>query len=85
MTIEQLEKANKIRDEIEKLKCFEMACKSGRGSNFILAKYVISVPYGDSIHKEPKLGLINYPDLQALTFRYISDKIAELEKQLEEL
>ena len=85
MTIEQLEKANKIRDKIEKLKCFERACKCGSGPDFILAAYTICIPNGEPIYKESKLGLRDYPDLQALILSYISDKIAELENQLEEL
>ena len=85
MTIEQLEKANKIRDKIKKLECFVKAYKCSSEPNVILAKYVIYPPVGDGIHKESKLTLGDFPDLQDFISGYISDKITELEKQLEEL
>ena len=52
MTIEQLEKANEIRDKIKKLECFAKAYKCSSEPNVILAKYVIYPPVGDGIHKE---------------------------------
>lgn len=85
MTIEQLEKANEIRDKITKLECFVKAYKCSSEPNVILAKYVIYPPVGDAVYKESRLALRELPDLQDFISGYISDKIAELEKQLEEL
>ena len=85
MTIEQLEKANEIRDKIKKLECFVKAYKCSSEPNTILAKYVIYPPVGEAIYKESRLALRELPDLQDFISGYISDKITELEKQLEEL
>lgn len=85
MTIEQLEKANEIRDKIKNLECFVKAYKCSSELNVILAKYVIYPPLGEAIYKESRLALRELPDLQDFISGYISDKIAELEKQLEEL
>ena len=85
MTIEQLEKANEIRDKIKKLECFVKAYKCSSEPNFILAKYVIYPPVGNAVYKESRIELRELPDLQDFISGYISDKIAELEKQLEEL
>lgn len=85
MTIEQLEKANEIRDKIKKLECFVKAYKCSSEPNVILAKYVIYPPAGEAIYKEARLALRELPDLQDFISGYISDKITELEKQLEEL
>ena len=85
MTIEQLEKANEIRDKIKKLECFANAYKCSSEPNVILAKYVIYPQVGEAIYKESRLALRDFPDLQDFISGYISDKIAELEKQLEEL
>lgn len=85
MTIEQLEKANEIRDKIKKLECFVKAYKCSSEPNVILAKYVIYLPIGDAAYKESRFELRDFPDLQDFISGYISDKITELEKQLEEL
>ena len=85
MTIEQLEKANEIRDKIKKLECFVKAYKCSSEPNAILAKYVIYPPVGDAVYKESRLALRELPDLQDFISGYISDKIEELKKQLEEL
>lgn len=85
MTIEQLEKANEIQDKIKKLECFLKAYKCSSEPNVILAKYVIYPPVGDAVYRESRLALRELPDLQDFISGYISDKIAELEKQLEEL
>ena len=85
MAIEQLEKANEIRDKIKKLECFVKAYKCSSEPNVILAKYVIYPQVGEAIYKESRLSLRELPDLQDFISGYISDKIAELEKQLEEL
>ena len=85
MTIEQLEKANEIRDKIKKLECFVKAYKCSSEQNVILAKYVIYPQVGEAIYKESRLALRELPDLQDFISGYLSDKIAELEKQLDEL
>lgn len=85
MTIEQLEKANEIRDKIKKLECFEKAYKCSSEPNVILAKYVIYSSVGEAFYKETRLALREFPDLQDFISGYVSDKITELEKQLEEL
>ena len=85
MTIEQLEKANEIRDKIKKLEDFVKAYKCSPETNVILAKYVIYPPVGEAIYKESRLALRDFTDLQDFISGYISDKIAELEKQLEEI
>lgn len=85
MTIEQLEKANEIRDKIKKLECFKKAYQCNPEPNIIIAKYVIYPHVGDAIYKESRLALREFPDLQDFISGYISDKITELEKQLEEL
>ena len=85
MTIEQLEKANEIQDKIKKLECFSKAYKCSSEPNVILAKYVIYPPVGNAVYKESRLVLKEFPDLQDFISGYISDRIAELEKQLEEI
>ena len=85
MTIEQLEKANEIRDKIKKLEGFIRAYECSSEPNVILAKYVIYPPVGDAVYKESRLELRDFQDLQDFISGYISDKITELEKQLEEL
>ena len=85
MTIEKLEKANEIRDEIKKLEGFAKAYKCSSEPNVILSKYVIYPQVGEAIYKESRLALREFPDLQDFISGYISDKITELEKQLEEL
>ena len=85
MTIEQLEKANEIQDKIKKLEDFVRAYKCSSEPNVIIAKYVIYPPVGEAIYKESRLALRELPDLQDFISGYISDKITELEKQLEEL
>lgn len=85
MTIEQLEKGNEIQGKIKKLECFVKAYKCSSEPNVILAKCVIYPPVGDAVYKESRLALKDFPDLQDFISGYLSDKIAELEKQLEEL
>ena len=85
MTIEQLEKANEIRDKIKKLECFVKAYKCSSEPNVILAKYVIYPPVGEAVYKEARLPLREFPDLQDLISGDLSVKITELEKWLEEL
>lgn len=85
MTIEQLEQANEIRDKIKKLEEFRKAFHCKQEPNVILAKYVIYPVAGEPVYKESRIALREFPDLQDFISGYLSDKIAELEKQLEEL
>lgn len=71
MTIEQLEKANEIRFKLDKLDYFERM--------FILNSTVWLVT------EKEELYLKDYPELVVLIQNYISDKIAELKIELEEL
>ena len=71
MTIEQLEKANEIRFKLDKLNYF--------GRMFISNSTVWLVA------EKEELYLKDYPELVVLIQNYISDKIAELKIELEEL
>ena len=70
MTIEQLEKANEINRKIEVLRGF---CYQ---PEFLCMKLTTG---------EKSLDLSSFQDLKDLILGYLSDKTAELEKQLEEL
>lgn len=73
MTIEQLEKANKI---YENLKIMQAVLDAQE--KYILSEWVLDM--GDI-----KLRLKDLPGIKAVIRDYTSDKITELEKQLEEL
>ena len=73
MTIEQLEKANEI---YEKLKIFQTALDTQ--DKYILSEWILNI--GDI-----KLQLKDLPGLKAVIRDYTSDRITELEKQLDEL
>ena len=85
MTIEQLDKANEILGKIKKLNDFVMAFSRSSATNLIVAKYLYYPVDGAHIEQESNLSLRDFPDLQGFISGYISDKITELEKQLEEL
>lgn len=70
MTIEQLEQGNKIRFELEKLSHFKSRC--------ILQRIEL-------VSDDEKLHIRDYPDIIEQIQSCISDKITELENQLEEL
>ena len=70
MTIEQLEKANKINCKMEILQRFS---------------YKRSSEYMGIVFGEEELSLIDFPDLKDFILGYLSDKIVELKEQLEEL
>lgn len=70
MTIEKLEKANEIKCKLDRLRHFKSQC--------ILKR--VELVSGDK-----ELYLIEYPDIINQIQSCISDKIDELEKQLEEL
>ena len=71
MTIEQLEKANEINRKIENLRRFMYKSSSA----------YMGIAFG----KEEEMSLMDFQDLKDLIHGYFSDKITELEKQLEEL
>ena len=73
MTIQELEKANEI---YEKLKIMQTILDAQ--DRCILSEWVLNI--GDA-----KLQLKDLPGIKAVIRDYTSDKITELEKQLEEL
>lgn len=79
MTIDQLEKANQINEEMKKKKEFLKAFNSPY-SNSIIARN-----YNGSTEIKKSLSLENDKNLSDFIHGYISDQIAGLEKQLEEL
>lgn len=79
MTIEQLEKANKIHEELKEKKEFLKAFDSPYG-NVIRAN-----DYDGHREKTRLLFLYRYNELSNLIREYIVNQIVELEKQLEEL
>lgn len=86
MTEEQLRKGNEIATQINELKCFLSAFNDEYGANVIEAEYVKRRDEFTGHQMSDKtLDLIRYPDLSKLIVSYISDKISNLEKQLEEL
>lgn len=79
MTVEQLEKANKINEQLEEKKRFLKAFKSPY-SNVIRA-----CDYDGDRSSTETLLLENDKTLSDFIRGHISDQIADLEKQLEEL
>lgn len=79
MTIEQLEKANKIHKELKEKQDFLKAFNSPY-SNCIRAK-----DYDGNMDATKSLILENDENLSDLIRGYISDRITELEKRLEKL
>lgn len=70
MTIEKLKEANEIKCKLDRLQHFKSQC--------ILKRVEL-------VSDDKELYLIEYPDIINQIQSCISDKIAELEKQLEEL
>lgn len=82
MTIEQLNKANEIKNKIDTLKEFQMVLNTGIIS---CVTYELK-PYSDKV--EPKITHLDIHDnrnISDVIGGYVTDRIAELEKQLEEL
>ena len=82
MTVEQLDKANKVKNEIDTLKEFQMVLDVGIIS---CVTYEIK-PYHDKV--EPKivhLDIHDHRNISDVIREYVSERITELEKQLEEL
>ena len=82
MTIEQLNKANEIKNKIDTLKEFQTVLDSGIIS---CVTYELK-PYSDKV--EPKIAHVDIHDhrnISDVIREYVSERITELEKQLEEL
>lgn len=82
MTIEQLNKANEIKNKIDTLKELQMVINTGIIS---CVTYELK-PYSDKV--EPKIVHLDIHDnrnISDVIGGYVTDRIAELEKQLEEL
>lgn len=82
MTIEQLNKANEIKNKIDTLKEFQTVLDSGIIS---CVTYELK-PYSDKV--EPKIAHLDINDhrnISDVIREYVSERITELEKQLEEL
>lgn len=82
MTIEQLEKANAVKNKIDTLKEFQMVLDAGIIS---CVTYELK-PYSDKV--EPKIAHLDIHDhrnISDVIRVYVSERITELEKQLEEL
>ena len=84
MTIDQLEKANEISEKIKKFKHFQEAFDDTGYRNDIVACHYKSTLTG-SVEDKGFLYLEEHPKLTKMISNYISEKITELEKQLEEL
>ena len=70
MTIEQLEQGNRIQYKLRKLRHFKSEC--------ILQNIEV-------VSDDEQLYIIDFPDIIEQIQSCISDKITELEKQLEEI
>lgn len=70
MTIEQLEQGNRIQYKLKRLRHFKTEC--------ILQNIEV-------VSDDEQLYIIDFPDIIEQIQSCISDKITELEKQLEEL
>ena len=70
MTIEQLEQGNRIQYKLKRLRHFKSEC--------ILQNIEV-------VSDDEKLYIIDFPDIIEQIQSCISDKITELEQQLEEL
>lgn len=70
MTIEQLEQGNRIQYKLKRLRHFKSEC--------ILQNIEV-------VSDDEELYIIDFPDIIEQIQSCISDKITELEKQLEEL
>ena len=70
MTIEQLEQGNRIQYKLKRLRHFKSEC--------ILQNIEV-------VSDDEQLYIIDFPDIIEQIQSCISDKITELEKQLEEL
>ena len=82
MTIEQLEKANAVKNKIDTLKEFQMVLDAGIIS---CVAYELK-SYSDKV--EPKIAHLDIHDhrnISDVIRVYVSERITELEKQLEEL
>lgn len=89
MTIEQFNEAGKIMHELRVLNIYKRALDCDSAKISILIKYFTNPVDGVDYEHEQNIKLEEFPDLLPdlikLISGYFSDKIAELEKQLEEL
>ena len=73
MTIEQLEQGNRIQYKLKRLRHFKSEC------------ILQNIEVIEVVSDDEKLYIIDFPDIIEQIQSCISDKITELEKQLEEL
>lgn len=87
MTEEQLKRGNEIAEKINELKMFYeffAGAEIARTDELIIE----SERYTDVFLENTKCIVLNikkYPDLKQIIEKYLTDKIGELERQLEEL
>ena len=82
MTIEQLNKANEVKNKIDTLKEFQTILNAGIIS---CVTYELK-PYSDKV--EPKIAHLDIHDhrnISDVIREYVAERITELEKQMEEL
>ena len=84
MTIEQLERANEISENLKKLRNFQMAFDNKNERNNIVARYY-KESWGSKTEDKQYLNLNDYPELNQMISDYISVQIKNLEKRLEEI
>lgn len=75
MTIEQLEKGNKVMQELKGLKDFQHALNEPYRNSIMACEY----------NKTIYLELSKYPELTKIIQDYVSEQIKKLEKQLKEI
>lgn len=85
MTIKQLELANEIVEKIKELRHFKTAFDDTGCRNDIVAHHHQSTFTGELKEDNGYLYLGAHPELTQMISNYISDRIKELEKQLERL
>lgn len=87
MTLEQLEQGNEICKKIEELKEFKTTFDFRGSTSKASSKVIVAKIYENiyKIEKEDHFNLNKFPDLCDLISEYISGRIVDLEKQLEEL
>lgn len=82
MTIEQLDKANEVKNKIDTLEEFQRVLNAGTIS---CVKYELN-PYSNKIEsKIAHLDVCDHRNISDMIRGYVSERVTELEKQLEEL
>ena len=82
MTIEQLDKANEIKNKIDKLKEFQTVLNAGIIS---VVAYELKANTDRVETKISHLDINDHENISDMIGEYVSERIAELEKRLEEL